>query len=120
MNKTKSTTTATNNLERILKGGKGHTSNELTQAQIESKLNLPTNVDARTLNYRCYHCNGSGKVWSEHGDLTHFNGVRYNECKTCGGGGNVDFTTSKNFKWLKNTGVINHNNTGVLSGSLMV
>lgn len=69
------------------------------------KATLNSKVHASHANYRCYKCNGSGKLYSPTGKLSHDTNsqtpVRFDECPTCDGTGLVDYHTSKSNGWLK-------------------
>lgn len=71
---------------------------------IIATLNSRTTTHGAT--YRCYDCNGKGKVYNNHGNHLETNSyntcaVRYDTCPTCDGAGLVDFSTYKEKGWDK-------------------
>lgn len=70
------------------------------EAEKEVKIIEGLTKSPFTANYRCYDCQGKGKLYNSHGKHTeshkyNTSSVRYDFCNTCHGKGTVDFITFK-------------------------
>lgn len=70
------------------------------------RATLNSKMTIKGAEYRCYDCNGKGRVYNDYGrqlETNPYNNcvVRYDTCPTCDGAGLVGFNTHKEKGWDK-------------------